>query len=139
VAKDPPEPEPEGPDLTQYIKIDTIVPTAKEAFLRNYLIKSAPMRIRSTPMSGYDVFRIMDEEHAKVLVRGKVLRIDPRDIYFQVGSKVYAFHFGQTLAEALARPLSEFALDNLDLTNLIDAEFAKEDDGNSKKKTKGRK
>lgn len=143
--KDPPpevveEPPPSGPDVLEFIRIDTIVPSSNEAFLRNTLYKSAPLRLRSTPMSGYDTFRITSEDRSRVLLCGKVLRIDPRDVYFQVGEDVYAIHFGQTLADALNRPLPRSQLDALELTSLIDSEFAKETaDAKKGKKTPVRK
>jgi hypothetical protein len=37
---------------------------------------------------------------------GKVLRIDHRDVYFELESKIYGIHIGQNLAEALEHPLS---------------------------------
>ena len=33
-----------------------------EAFLFNTLHRTPPLRLRSNPMSGYDTFRIMDED-----------------------------------------------------------------------------
>lgn len=125
VVKQPVEPPvelgPTGPDPREYIKIEQINPP-QEAFLRNYLFRASDIRIRSTPMSGYDTFRVWDEDRERVLVQAKVLRIDPRDVYFQVNDEAFGMHFGQTMAAAMARPLSEFELDRLDLK--IDAAFA---------------
>jgi hypothetical protein len=101
--------------------------------LRNILHKSAPLRLRSTPRSGYDTFSIRNEDRSKVLLKGKVLRIDPRDIYFQKGEDVYRFHFGQSLADAIGRPLSKTELKDLELVSLIDPEFAREEMEASKK------
>jgi len=121
------ETPPDGPDVRRYVSIDTIEHTTQQAFLRNILYKSRSMRIKSAPGSGYDVFQITDEDGEKVVVRGKVLRIDPRDVFFQVGEDVYDFHFSQTLAEAMKRPLSELELDRYELTDLVDPEFAQEE------------
>lgn len=137
VVEPEPEPEPTGPDPREFIRIDTIVPTSNEAFLRNSLFKSPPLRIRSTPMSGYDTFRIMNEDRSRVMLKGKVLRIDSRDIFFQVGEDVYRFHFGQTLAEAMARRLNDAQLEELELTELVDMDFAKQDAEEKKAKAKG--
>jgi hypothetical protein len=129
--------EDDGPDVREFIRIDTIEPTVKQAFLQNRLYKSNDVRIKSVPGSGFDVFRIMNEDRSKVVVKGKVLRIDPRDVYFQVGEDVYSFHFSQTLAEAMKRPLSEDDLERLELTSLVDADFAKEEsEGDEAKKGK---
>lgn len=139
VKKEPPPVEvvDEGPDVREFIRIDTIEPTAKQAFLQNRLYKVNDVRIKSVAGSGFDVFRIMNEDRSKVVVKGKVLRIDPRDVYFQVGEDVYSFHFSQTMAEAMKRPLSEDDLERLELTSLVDADFAKEEaEGNEAKKGK---
>jgi hypothetical protein len=50
-----------------------------------------------------DKFEVWD---GKQRLKGKVLRVDPRDMYFQIGREVYAIHVGQSLAEAMHRPLS---------------------------------
>ena len=131
--KDPPPAEvvveepPPGRDIREFVSIDTITPTSNEAFLRITAYKAPPVRLRSTPMSGYDTFRITNEDRSRVFVKGKVLRIDARDIYFQVAEDVYRFHFGQTLAEAMVRPLNVSQMEELELTSLFDMDFAKQD------------
>jgi len=120
---EPPEPEPTGPDLREYVKLDLIQPPT-EAFLRNTYINAGSIRLKSAPMSGYEVFRIMDEDRAKTIVRGKVLRIDPRVVYFQVGEDIYGIRFGQTLADAMKRPMSPSELDDSGVGDLFDAAFA---------------
>lgn len=115
--------EPEGPDLREYIKLDAIEPS-KEAFLRNTFYKMPPIRLKSTPMSGYEIFRIMDEERTKTILRAKVLRIDPRVVYFQVGEDIYGIRFGQTLADAMKRPLSQSELEESAVGDLYDVDFA---------------
>jgi len=136
--KPPPEPvvvEDEGPDVREFIRIDTIEPTTKQAFLQNRLYKVSPVRIKSVAGSGFDVFRIMNEDRSRVVVKGKVLRIDSRDVFFQVAEDVYGFHISQTMAEAMKRPLTEDDLDRLELTSLVDPEFGKMDEegGDAKK------
>jgi hypothetical protein len=39
-------------------------------------------------------------------LKGKVLRVDHRDVYFEVDSKLYGIHIGTTLADAYKQPLS---------------------------------
>lgn len=140
----PPKPAPvvvevedEGPDVREFIRIDTIEPTAKQAFLQNRLFKSQSVRIKSVAGSGFDIFRIMNEDRSKVVVKGKVLRIDARDVYFQVSEDVYGFHMSQTMAEAMKRPLTEDDLDRLELTSLVDPEFAKGDEEGGDEAKKG--
>ena len=65
-------------------------------------------------------------------MKGKVLRIDPRDVFFQVGDDVFAMHIGDTVAEAMKKPLDVEEVEALELTALIDADFAKETAGTGK-------
>lgn len=144
IVKEEEPPPPSGPDPRLFIRLDTIVTSDNEAFLRNLLTdmkETRPMKLRATPNAqGFDVFRIMDEGGSRVVVKGKVLRIDARDVYFQVGDKVYAFQIGQTMAEAMTRPLTTSELNSMELTSLIDADFAKEGgDANRSTKSPSRK
>ena len=56
--------------------------------------------------TGADSFRIRDAQGATI-VQGKVVRIDDRDVIFQVGTKVYTIHVGQSLKEAMAKTTKE--------------------------------
>lgn len=139
----PVEPEPTGPDPKEFIRLDTITigdgeGISPEAFLINMAQRTPPLRLRSAPMSGYDTFRIMDEDRTKTLLKAKVLKIDSRDVYFQVGEEVFAIHFNQTLADALRRPLSDAQLERLDLTSLVDPEFGKAEKKGKTSSKKGR-
>jgi hypothetical protein len=40
------------------------------------------------------------------VVRGKVVRIEPRDVVFQVDNKYYAIHVGESMEEAMKKTLS---------------------------------
>jgi hypothetical protein len=51
-------------------------------------------------------------------IKGKVLRIDPTDLYIQVGKDIFAVHVGETLAEAMRRPLSPPQLRKLGLLSV---------------------
>ena len=123
----------QGIDMRQYVHLDMIQP-GKEAFLRNRLAPS-PIRLRLTP--GFNTFQIKSDESTYIWVKAKVLRIDARDIYFQAGDKLYGFHFGQTLSEAMKAPLRESEADRLEMTDLIDPEFADQDLGAKKTPQKG--
>jgi hypothetical protein len=50
--------------------------------------------------------------NGKEKIKGKVLRVEPRDIYFQVGRDIYLMHVGDNLAEAMRRPLAPGELRN---------------------------
>jgi hypothetical protein len=113
----PPTPEelPKGPDVRDFIFIDAIGGTSNDAWLRNTLYKTGKMRLRA--QKGFDVFSINSESGNYNIVTGKVLRVDARDVYFQVREKVYRIHFGQTMADAMANPLPPESLDE-ELTSL---------------------
>ena len=131
---DPGDPPPTpGIDMRLFVRIDMIQP-GKEAFLRN-LLAPTPIRLRLAP--GFNTFQIKAEEGAHIWVKAKVLRIDARDIYFQAGDKLYGFHFGQSLSEAMKAPLRESEVDRLDLEKLLDPDFADQDIGTKKATTKG--
>jgi hypothetical protein len=110
--------------MREFVHLTHLDPTNKEAFLRNRLTGPGEIRLRAVARSGYDTFRILDEEFDKVQVHGKVLRVDQRDLYFQVADFVYAFHIGQTLKDAMRWPLTLDQMDNLELTALYDEAFA---------------
>ena len=122
-------------DARQFTRLVHTNPGAKEAYLRNLVFKQPELRLKAISGSGYDVFRIFNENREKVLVKGKVLRVEQRDVYFQVADYIYGIHIGQSLADALRRPLSEDQLDDLELT--VDEEFASAEAPPARKGTKG--
>jgi hypothetical protein len=113
-------------DMREFIYLNHTNPGTKEAYLLNRVVKSRETRLRAVPGSGYDTFRVMNESGTKQLVRGKVLRVDQRDVYFQVEDYIFGLHIGQSLADAMKRPLTEGQAEDLELTALFDAEFAQE-------------
>jgi hypothetical protein len=129
-AVDPPPP-PEVPvesdagiDVTEFVRLDTLDPDGKVAFFRNLIFKMPPIRVKSVKNSGFDVFRIQNENKTKTALKAKVLRIDQRDMYIQVNDEVYGIHIGQSLSEAMRRPLSEDEMTERKLTSLYDAQYA---------------
>jgi hypothetical protein len=60
-------------------------------------------RIRAA--AGFDSFRVFNGE-GEALVRGKVVRIDEKDVLVLVEGKFYNMHIGQSLGEALAKPVA---------------------------------
>jgi hypothetical protein len=119
-TEEPYDPAPDF-DPRDYIRLDTTDPDGREAYLRNLVYKTPPTKLRMGKWSGYDTFRIFSEYKTKVLVKGKVLRIDQRDVYFQVREEIYGIHIGQSLWEAMKRPLSDREIEALNLTSQFDA------------------
>ncbi len=134
-----PPPVPLDYTVLSYVRLVTTSPGSHEAFLRNQLVRTSEMRLRDIASSGYDTFRIMEEDGKRELFKAKVLRIEQRDVYFQVGKAVYKMHIGQTLSEALDRSLSEDQMDDLELTALYDPDFAEAAEDAKKKTTTKKK
>jgi hypothetical protein len=61
-------------------------------------------RQRIMVSTGFDTFRVFKDGEA--LVRGKVVRIDEKDVLVQVEGKYYNMHIGQSLGEALSKPVA---------------------------------
>jgi len=67
-------------------------------------------RLRS--QNGFNSFRITESEDGSI-VRGKVVRIEDRDVVFEVNDKTYSMHVGQNLEEAMRKPLAQEKLKEL--------------------------
>lgn len=113
------EPTAEEKIIPEFVRLTHTDALAQEAFLRTLIFQMPETRLRSKPGSGYDWFTIKNEERTKDLVRARVLRIDERDVYFQVKDDVYGVHVGQNIWQAMRRPLSDEELENLELTDLV--------------------
>ena len=128
-------------DVPKYIRLVTTVPGQKTAFLRNLIYKTREMKLIAKPRSGYEIFRVTDEDGEYVFFKAKVLRVDSRDVYYQVKNQVYGIHIGQSLAEAMEYPLSIDQMDDLELNDVYDRDWAKEEmgeeNGKTNKKRKG--
>lgn len=119
-----------GPDVPLFTVLNAIStsPVAdngeREAFLSNRIYDTKFIRLRTAP--GFDTFKIFaDQDFARPLHRCKVLKIDDREIYYQLGEDVYKMTIYQTLKESMNRSLDAKQLDALGLTSLVDAEFSK--------------
>ncbi len=62
-----------------------------------------------------NTFEVLDEKGDKPVLKATVLRIEPRDLYFQVDDKIYVIHTGGNLADARDHPLSDEDIDKLGL------------------------
>ncbi len=105
VSQRDPNPEPEV-DATRFVRLVSITDNGRlEAYLYDPY-NNRQTRLRTT--SGFDTFRIKDNRDQDV-VRGKVVRIllEEREVVFKVEDAYFAVHSGQTLAEALRKPLTE--------------------------------
>jgi hypothetical protein len=73
-----------------------------EAWLYNRLTNHKD-RLRAE--RGFDFFPILNAE-GETLTRGRVLRLDEKDVLLLVDGKYYNLHIGQNLGDALARPVA---------------------------------
>lgn len=101
----PATPEPTGDEVevTQFVHLTDITHNAlrSEAFLYDRY-NNRKTRLRAEP--GFDSFRVQDGE-GETLLRGRVIRIDQRDLVFRVDENYYSIHVGQSLEEVLKSPL----------------------------------
>jgi hypothetical protein len=89
----------------------TVSDWKSEAF---YYIRTNNRKTRLRVSPGFNTFRITDDRD-DVIVTGKVVKIDARDIYFQVGESFYGIHVGQSFADAMRRRLPESEVRSLGL------------------------
>jgi hypothetical protein len=111
---------PEVVEVARYVHLTDIThnlahsPPRCEAFFYDRY-RNITTRLRPEP--GFDRFMILDNDD-EVLVRGKVIRLDDREMIFQVdqNQNYYSMHVGQNLDEALKRPLSGEQIKDLGLS-----------------------
>jgi hypothetical protein len=101
-------------DVREYVRLD-MTESGERATFRNLVFKTGPIKLRTASWSGYDTFRIMSEFGTRTLVKGKVVRIAQRDVYFQVREDMYAIHLGQSLADAMRHRLTTSEMKALNL------------------------
>jgi hypothetical protein len=93
----------EDVEVTRYVyltDISTVDGTRTQAFLYDRW-NNRHQRLRAT--AGFDSFRIVDgDEH----VTAKVIRINDREVIFRVDEAYYMIHVGQSLGDALKKPLT---------------------------------
>jgi hypothetical protein len=89
-------------DVRQFVKLNMISWDSKlkrgEANLYNQLTNQ-DIRLRDDD-SGFKQFVIRDDDF-EVKVRGAVLKISNRDVYFSVDGEIYAIHIGDSVADAM--------------------------------------
>lgn len=111
---------PPGPDPREYVQLVSTTPTSNYAHMRNRLAGFAEIRVGTD--KGFQFFRITDD-NSKEVVKGKILKVDLRDVYFMVGEDPYAIHIGETLAYAMRRPLSDARLQEAGLLETFTEEL----------------
>jgi hypothetical protein len=108
-------PERRGEDVavTRFVHLTDVTRTDRrwEAFLYDRT-SNRKTRLRAEP--GFDSFKITTGD-GETVVRGKVLQIDTRDVVFTADNKHYKLHVGQSLEEAMRRPISDAELKALGL------------------------
>jgi hypothetical protein len=92
-------------DSLQHVFLTDIThsPKGAEAFL---YVRFSNGVIRLRASAGFDRFRIRDSE-GDVMLSGKVTRINDRDLVFSADERHYLIHVGQSVKEAMEKPLKE--------------------------------
>lgn len=86
-----------------------------EAFLYDRL-SNQTTRLRAE--AGFDTFWVVSDE-GKTFVRGKVIRLDDKDLFFQDEENYYRMHVGDDLDMVLRRPLTGEELKVLRLSTVV--------------------
>lgn len=103
------KPEPNW-DVIRYVHLtDITISYRPEAFLYD---RFSNQRTRLRVSAGFDTFKIRDQAGEEV-VAGKVVRIDDRDVLFGAENNFYLLHIGQSLEEAMKKPVA--TQENIDL------------------------
>jgi hypothetical protein len=102
--------------LTDITQNNTHNPPRCEAFFYDRY-NGRMTRLRAEP--GFDSFLIPENE-GEGMQRGKVVRVDGRELVFQIEDDYYSVHVGQSLDQALRRPLSRRELKDLGLTTVAE-------------------
>src|SRR5262249_10237098 len=91
-------------EVTEFVHLTDISqgPRRSEAWLYNRLTNK---RTRLRAERGFDRFVVVDEK-GDTRCQGTVIRMDDRDVIFKVKDNYYSIHVGQTLEDALKKPLT---------------------------------
>jgi hypothetical protein len=115
----PPTTRDEGPDPARSLKLTMIWRGERgwEAELVNSDDNKVMWWLR--PEEGYVLFMVKNRV-GMLKVMGEVLRIEAQNLFFRAGDKHYRMDVGQTLAEAMQRPLSDAQVKALRLGQAAD-------------------
>lgn len=100
-------------EITRFVHLTDITKNDRrsEAYLYD---RYSNKRTRLRSEAGFDTFKITDGD-GEAIVRGKVIKIEPRDLIFRVDENYFNIHLGQTLEESMRKPLSGSELQALGL------------------------
>jgi hypothetical protein len=118
-------------DVPKFVKLIRISGTTsaagvtREAELINLLQQPDPpwgpdksrIRLRDVELGGYKKFIVWNDDDEAVL-RGEVLRLTDREVYFTSDGRIYAMQVGDTLEDAMEEALSERDAKRLGLLSL---------------------
>jgi hypothetical protein len=96
---------PEVQEVARFVHLTDVTHDSErpcEAFLYDRY-NGSTTRLRAE--TGFDTFWVRDSE-GETLVRGKVARLDGRELVFQVDDSYYSMHVGENLAQALKHRLT---------------------------------
>ncbi len=67
------------------------------------------MPLQADPKNGYTEFSVVNE-NSPVVIHAKVIKINTRDLIFQGSDNYYRINVGETIKDALTKPLSKEVL-----------------------------
>jgi hypothetical protein len=118
-----PPPRSPGP-IPRYVRLVGIETTKGEAHYLNLFYKKDERKISEKENSGYNTFLIAADDLSYTFFLGKVLKVDNRDVFFQVKDKVYRWHLGDSLESAYGEDGVNFLTrDYLDVVD-VEPDFA---------------
>ena len=133
IAKGPEAPEENTP---AYVYLTQTDPDQQTAYLRNRIYGGAERKL-VVNRPGYEEFQVTDEVGSYVFFRGKILKVELRQIYFQVKNQVFTVQIGQSMAEARDYSFNRSWID-LEDEGLYDKLFEEKEMGKDKKDNKGK-
>ena len=117
-------------DTPRYIYLTQTLPEQQTAYLRNRIYRTAEMKVIANK-PGWDEFQITDEFGNYVFFRAKVLKVEQRQMFFQIGqsrdpdfpsNSVFAVQIGASLADAKDYSFNKSRID-LEDEGLYDKNF----------------
>jgi hypothetical protein len=114
----------------KYIYLTHTLPAQQMAYLRNRVYRGPEMKLIANK-PGWDEFQVTDEFGEYVFFRAKVLKVEQRQIFFQIGrshdlefpsNSVFALQIGKSLADARDYSFNKTRVD-LEDDGLYDREF----------------
>jgi hypothetical protein len=123
-------------DTPRYIYLAQTEPKHQTAYLRNRIYRTGEMKVIANK-PGWDEFQVTDEFGNYVFFRAKVLKVEQRQVFFQVGrsrdadfprNSVFAVQIGESLAEAKDYSFNKSRIDLAD-DGLYDKNFEMRETG----------